>query len=96
MSRGKGRAESLYKNTARLALANRAVPFPGGLKPVGYVVRTSNSDLQYIPPMPPGPPAGASFFSSGISETMASVVRRSEAIDAAFCSAERTTFVDDG
>jgi len=39
------------------------------------------------------PPAGASFFSSGISETMASVVRSSDAIDDAFCSAERTTFV---
>ena len=40
------------------------------------------------------PPIGAfSSFSSGISETSASVVSRSDAIDAAFCSAERTTLV---
>ena len=38
---------------------------------------------QYIPPIRP-PCAGASFFSSGISATSASVVSRSEAIDAAF------------
>jgi hypothetical protein len=44
--------------------------------------------------MPPGPPgAGASFFSSGISETIASVVSRSAAIEDEFCRAERTTFV---
>src|SRR5438105_14309815 len=49
---------------------------------------------QYIPPMPPPwpPGIGASFFSSGISETSASVVSNSEAIDEEFCSAERTTF----
>jgi len=47
---------------------------------------------QYIPPMPPPPGiAGASFLSSGISETSASVVSRSDAIDEAFCSALRTT-----
>src|SRR6266576_3066056 len=34
---------------------------------------------------------GASFFSSGISETRASVVSRSDAIDEAFCNALRTT-----
>ena len=39
---------------------------------------------------PPGPPAGAGFF-SGLSATTASVVRNSAAIDAAFCSAERVT-----
>src|SRR4051812_24555430 len=46
---------------------------------------------------PPGGIAGASFLSSGISETSASVVRSSEAIDAAFCNALRTTFagIDD-
>ena len=43
--------------------------------------------------MPPGPPpCGASFFSSGMSQTSASVVSSSEAIDDAFWSAERTTF----
>ena len=41
-------------------------------------------------PPPPGI-AGASFFSSGISQISASVVSRSDAIDDAFCSAERTT-----
>jgi len=49
---------------------------------------------QYIPPMPPPwpPGIGGSFFSSGISETSASVVRSSEAMDDEFWSAERTTF----
>jgi hypothetical protein len=47
-----------------------------------------------IPPPPPWPPpAGASAFSSGISLMRASVVSSREAIDAAFCSAERTTLV---
>ena len=41
---------------------------------------------------PPGIGGAASFFSSGISETSASVVRRSDAIDEAFWSALRTTF----
>ena len=41
---------------------------------------------------PPGGMAG-SFFSSGISATSASVVSSSDAIDAAFCRAERTTLV---
>ena len=45
-----------------------------------------------MPPMPPPPGDGASFFSSGISETSASVVSSSEAIDEAFWSAVRTTF----
>ena len=49
-----------------------------------------------MPPMPPMPPPGMagippSFF--GFSATMASVVIRSPAIDAAFCSAARTTLV---
>ena len=43
-------------------------------------------------PPPPPPGIGASFFSSGISEISASVVSSSDAIDEAFCSAERTTF----
>ena len=52
------------------------------------------STRQYIPPMPPGPPPpGASFFSSGMSAIMASVVSSRDAIDAAFWSADRTTFV---
>ena len=49
-----------------------------------------------MPPMPPPPgmpPPADSFFSSGISLTSASVVSRSDAIDDAFCSAERTTLV---
>src|SRR6266480_770687 len=42
--------------------------------------------------MPPPPGIdGASFFSSGISETRASVVRSRDAMDEAFWSAERTT-----
>ena len=41
-----------------------------------------------MPPMPPGIPAPAGFF-SGASATIASVVRMFFAIDAAFCSAER-------
>jgi hypothetical protein len=35
---------------------------------------------------------GASFFSSGISEMSASVVSSSDAMEEAFCRAERTTF----
>ena len=35
-------------------------------------------------PIPPAPGAGASFFSSGISATSASVVSRSDAMDAEF------------
>ena len=56
----------------------------------------SAGNAQYIPPMPPPPcrhPRGRFSFSSGISETRASVVSSSDAIDAAFCSAERTTLV---
>jgi hypothetical protein len=37
-----------------------------------------------IPPIPPGPGAAARFFSSGISDTSASVVRRRDAMDAEF------------
>src|SRR5215218_9509871 len=44
-----------------------------------------------MPPMPPSPPgmAGAAF--SGLSAMTASVVRKSAAMEAAFCSAERVT-----
>ncbi len=44
-----------------------------------------------MPPMPPSPPgiAGADF--SGLSAMTASVVRKSAAMEAAFCSAERVT-----
>ena len=48
-----------------------------------------------MPPMPPSPPGIAGAF-SGLSATTASVVRNSAAIDAAFCSAERTTLVGSG
>ena len=41
---------------------------------------------------PPGPPIG-SFFSSGISVTMTSVVSIKPATLAAFCNAQRDTFV---
>ena len=49
-------------------------------------VRSRNGSAagQYIPPIPPAPGADASFFSSGISATSASVVSRSDAIDAEF------------
>src|SRR5687767_11227895 len=73
---------------------------PAGFRQPGRpVLLTSDFRLltegQYIPPIPPGPPPwpADSFFSSGISETMASVVSSSAAIDEAFCSAERTTLV---
>ena len=45
-----------------------------------------------MPPMPPAPAAGAGL-SSGISEMTASVVRSSVLMEAAFCSAVRTTLV---
>ena len=38
-----------------------------------------------MPPPPGMPPPAASFFSSGISDTRASVVSSSDAIDEAFC-----------
>ena len=44
------------------------------------------------PPCPPG--IGAPFLSSGISETSASVVSISDAIDPALVSAVRTAFVE--
>src|SRR6266566_4133047 len=46
-----------------------------------------------MPPMPPGGMAGADDFSSGFSATIASVVSRSPATDAALSSAVRTTLV---
>jgi len=47
---------------------------------------------QYMPPIPP-PGIGGVFCSSFFSTTTASVVRSSPAIEAAFCSAVRTTLV---
>ena len=45
----------------------------------------AESPNQYMPPMPPGiPPPAAGLSFSLISETRASVVKRSEATDAAF------------
>src|SRR3989304_3269571 len=44
-----------------------------------------------MPPMPP--PAGDSFFSSGMSATMASVVNSRGAIEDTFRGAERATLV---
>ncbi len=50
---------------------------------------------QYIPPIPPPmpPPAGASTLGSGLSATTDSVVRMTDAMEAAFCRAERVTLV---
>jgi hypothetical protein len=55
---------------------------------------TAAAEGQYIPP--PGgipPPIRPSSFSAGISQMTASVLRRSEAMEAAFCRAQRTTLV---
>src|SRR5262249_29651503 len=63
------------------------------LKPASMSLEPQALSGQYMPPMPPGPPGdAASFFSSGISDTRASVVRSSDAMDEAFWSAVRTTF----
>lgn len=54
-----------------------------------------DSDQVYcgpLPPPPPPPPPPA-FLGWGFSAMTASVVRRSEATDAAFCRAERVTLV---
>ena len=51
-----------------------------------------------MPPMPPMPPDGSpAEFLSGLSTMTTAVVRKSAAIDAAFCSADRATLagVDD-
>jgi len=50
---------------------------------------------QYMPPPSSGipPPERPSDFATGNSQTTASVLRSSDAMDAAFCSAERTTLV---
>ena len=50
---------------------------------------------QYIPPIPPPmpPPAGASTLGSGLSATTDSVVKMTDAMEAAFCRAERVTLV---
>jgi hypothetical protein len=60
---------------------------------VGLTNARVDALLQYIPPPggipPPMPPL--SGFSLGISHTMASVVSRSAATEAAFCRADRTT-----
>ena len=45
-----------------------------------------------MPPMP-APPAGAAGSGAGMSATSDSVVSTIAATDAAFCSAERVTFV---
>ena len=50
---------------------------------------------QYIPPIPPPmpPAAGASTLGSGLSATTDSVVRMTDAMEEAFCRAERVTLV---
>ncbi len=58
-----------------------------GKRPPGRFPRNSAIRDQYIPPIPPpmpGPPGLAFGFSSGISLTMASVVKSSVAMLAAF------------
>lgn len=66
-----------------------------GKSPIRHCLRDAtcgaiNESSNYMP-MPAPAPAFA-FFSSGISLTTASVVRSSEAIEAAFCNAIRSTF----
>ena len=46
-----------------------------------------------MPPIPGAPPAGIAGSGAGISATTLSVVRIIEATLAAFCNAERVTFV---
>ena len=53
--------------------------------------KTNYMPMPLMPPMPPGI-AGLPLSSSGISETMASVVSIRPAIEAAFCRAVRVTF----
>ena len=50
---------------------------------------------QYMPPIPPPmpPAAGASTLGSGLSATTDSVVRMTDAMEEAFCRAERVTLV---
>src|SRR5438552_10438102 len=67
---------------------------PPPLHTGAHHMRRSGERPRYImPPMPPGGMDGAAVFSSGFSATIASVVRRSPATDAAFSSAVRTTLV---
>ena len=70
----------------------------GGMRDVGVFAKhgiCGGHDRTMPPPMPPMPPIAAApcCADSGIREMTASVVSRSEAMDAAFCSAERTTLV---
>src|SRR5699024_10131123 len=60
-----------------------------------YLIFYSQGRNQYIPPMPPIPPVGsaAEASGSGIVATAASVVNSKADTDAAFCKAERVTFV---
>jgi hypothetical protein len=63
---------------------------------IAWTRRRQDGGPVHMPPMPPmspmpPPPIGSSFF--GSSATMASVVIIRPAIDAAFCSAVRTTLV---
>ena len=62
--------------------------------PVGNGVRLDSPERQYMSPLP-APLMDAAPFEdgSGLLEMTASVVSRSDAIDAAFCNADRTTLV---
>jgi len=53
----------------------------------------AQNPMSPMPPMPPGGMAGPADFCSGFSATMASVVIKRPAIEAASCSAMRTTLV---
>ncbi len=71
------------------AVGKAPIPFPARARRRGI---GSSGKRDYIMPAPGGI-GGVFSFSSGISVTAASVVMRSEAIDAAFWIAQRTTFV---
>ena len=67
------------------------VSAPTELPRLGRSVDPGPPDHQYMPPMPSA--AAAAAFFSGCSDTNASVVSSSDAMDAEFSSADRTTFV---
>ena len=71
---------------------------PAEARTIGWSAGRIDGIENYImPPIPPMPPPGGiggmADFSSGFSATMASVVSKRPAMDAAFCKAVRTTLV---
>ena len=76
---------TLSSLTFVIDLRHRLSSLTFGIRHSAFAIDMRAERAQYIPPMPPGPPGeAASFFSSGISLTSASVVSRSDAIDEAF------------